>query len=859
MAAFGESKEQERQRLFRRHVPRPRLTRILEAASSQVVLISGPAGYGKTTLATEWLQGRDEVVWYRATPASADLAAFSAGLSDVIQPIVPGAGERLKQRHRVAEAPEKAARPLAEMLAEDVAKWPAHARAVVDDYHLVADSAAVEEFVDWLLLLSPIRLVVTTRRRPGWASARRVLYGEITEIGRDQLAMTHDEAAQVLGERSSESVRELVAQAEGWPALIGLAALCASAELPEERVSEALFRYFAEEVFRREPPDVQRFMLLASVPRAVSPLRAREILGESASPTALTRLIEDGLLYVRAPAELRFHPLLREFLRAKLRADDPELLRQTSHAAVAEARDRGNWQAAYELAIDVNETDFAVEVAADAADDMLSNGQIETLDKWLAASSSYPLTSSSVALAKAKVALRQARLSEAAALARTVAEASEAENPLASQAWSLAGQALHLQSSDHAALECNLRARDHARSVQEKEAALWGCFISAADLELEEATTYLNELEALHPTTIDARLRVVTGRVLAAERSGHYRGVWPQVTRLAPLVEACADPVVQSSFLARASEVCIGRTDYEQARFFADQAVAVCSTLHLNFALSLCLLNRATAEIGLRDFDAAKGTLERVLELSARHEDPYIALGHRSTTMKLQLATKIQFDPSLDELPTQGVQKNVEGALWGLTAIAHVAHGDLEDARSAAQKARDLTRAVEARYLGSFAELAVEAQEREHAAPNIGSRAASLLEQAASDDYLDAFVVAYRALPRLLRVFRDNPAASRIAWRVLQNAHDHHLSPDLGVRKPIRPPHRLPLTPRELEVLDLMARGMTNAEIARKLFISTSTAKVHVSHVLRKLGAKSRVQAIHLADELMRHSPELPT
>ena len=100
----------------------------------------------------------------------------------------------------------------------------------------------------------------TTRSRPKWASARRILYGEVTEIDRGQLAMTTDEAALVLKGRSSEDVRALVEQAEGWPALIGLAALSATYEIPTERVSEALYRYFAEEVVRGEPPEVERFM-----------------------------------------------------------------------------------------------------------------------------------------------------------------------------------------------------------------------------------------------------------------------------------------------------------------------------------------------------------------------------------------------------------------------------------------------------------------------------------------------------------------------------------------------------------------------------------------------------------------------
>ena len=82
--------------LSRRHVRRPRLTRMLDSSSAQALILTAPAGYGKTSLVCEWLEGQPNVAWYRATSASADLAAFSAGIAEVMEPFLPGAGDRVR-------------------------------------------------------------------------------------------------------------------------------------------------------------------------------------------------------------------------------------------------------------------------------------------------------------------------------------------------------------------------------------------------------------------------------------------------------------------------------------------------------------------------------------------------------------------------------------------------------------------------------------------------------------------------------------------------------------------------------------------------------------------------------------------
>jgi DNA-binding CsgD family transcriptional regulator len=78
------------------------------------------------------------------------------------------------------------------------------------------------------------------------------------------------------------------------------------------------------------------------------------------------------------------------------------------------------------------------------------------------------------------------------------------------------------------------------------------------------------------------------------------------------------------------------------------------------------------------------------------------------------------------------------------------------------------------------------------------------------------------------------------------------VSPPVG--EPFLPGQRkredLGITPRELEILELIARGMSNREIAEKLFVSENTVKTHSSRVFDKLGAKRRTQAVQFGKEL---------
>jgi ATP/maltotriose-dependent transcriptional regulator MalT len=843
--------------LHRRHTPRPRLTQLLDSTTAQAILITAPAGYGKTSLACEWLADHPAVGWYRATPGSADLAAFSVGIADVLQAIVPGAGDRLSQRLRVAEAPEKAVRPLAELLAEDLADWPDPAWLVIDDYHLVIDSSPVEEFMDWLLTLAPVRVLVTTRRRPAWASARRILSGELFEISREQLAMTNEEAARVLDGKPGEAIRALVMEAQGWPAVIGLAALSVTAEIPSDRLSEGLFRYFAEEVFRREPPALQRFMLTASVPQVITSKLARDVLEVDNPQPLIERLLDEGLLQDSGSDEYSFHPLLRDFLRRKFDSEMPDLAVTLADKVLRNARETGRLDEAFDIAVGQHAFDEAAELVGEAAPVLLADGRIETLEKWFAACGSVLVEHPHAVLARAEVLMRRGRFSEAAGLARSVAHDLSNEHAAASYAWSLAGQAAHLLSDDHMALKLHLKALDVARTDTDKSRALWGAAVTAADLELDDAEYYLREFSDISLGDPDTRLRMAVGVMLNAERRGSLRGVFVDVGALLPLCDYSTDPMIKSSFLVQLSYVQSLRGRYAEALELANQAQDVCQFIHSSFGEGTCFIIRANAEIGLRRFQHAAQTLKLISKSASRLGDPYLVAATISLPMKLDLAEgrparSVILPPELELAP-----KGVRGEVVALQALSAAVAGRHREAMDAASLAQTLTSGVEARYLSRYAELVVRLGT--DSPSQVANAALKLFVETAESEVYDAFVLAYRSCKHLLSALvasLDNTADLRC---VLTRANDQQLAGEAGIRlaSDKSPANRLgSLTPREAQILGLISDGLSNSEIARTLFISENTAKVHVHNVLRKMRVRSRLQAALLARDWKQDSEE---
>jgi ATP/maltotriose-dependent transcriptional regulator MalT len=618
-------------------------------------------------------------------------------------------------------------------------------------------------------------------------------------------------------------------------------------------VSESLYRYFAEEVLRAEPPDVQRFMLAASVPAALDVRIASDVLGFADPEPLLLRLRDEDLLHEIPSGELVFHPLIRDFLHHRLEADDPDAAVDLARRMVDDAIDHARWEEAFELCIQSGRSAEAAEIVGRSARSLLAVGQSETLEKWLAACGAAAVTVPGAALARAELLIRKGEMSAAAALAGDVAERLPESHPQFAWASNVAGRALHFTSEEEKAFERFEIAKRRASADEDLKDALWGLVLVSLELEPERAPSLLQNLESAFPDDIDVRFRLAAGRSVAREQGTSLVGVWEQFENLLPAVEYAHDPLAASNFLAIGSAMAVMQGMYDRGRRLADQALGLCGDLRLAFGTGTCFAHRAAAELGMRQFSRARRSIRLLTESSMYREDPFFPLEALRLQVRL-LASEGALVEAIEterDIPAGKAPPRPMGVYLSNLAIVLAAVGVSEQSRQTASRARQHGSNIEMRYCAQLADAIAEDVDGD------GSRfddlAATAIVDCGRAKYLDGPVFACRVYPRLALAAAKHPEAAAILRAALTLSHDYPLARQVGINIRSEDMHEplAALTTRERDVLNLLLQGMTNIEIGKRLFISPSTAKVHVRHILEKLGVRTRLEAVIRAQELL--------
>jgi ATP/maltotriose-dependent transcriptional regulator MalT len=818
-------------------IERPRLiARLAEGGGARVSVLAAPAGYGKTTLARQWSHRQDgPVAWYRTTRASGDIALLAVQLDDLLASLAP---ELPREPGRVASiaSVNASAKPLGRAILRTFETLSRDVLLIVDEWE-AAGTTEAEELLSMLVDGLDIRFLITTRTRPEWFTPRLEVYREGLEIGMDELAMTDEEAAKVLTDVGAVAGRaRLMRTADGWPAVLGLAAMSGDIDLSSSRLlSHTLYEFLASELLAAAPEETRAALMLLAVASIADVDVARVVLGAKAE-----ELIEDavthGLLTLTEEKLLALHPLLRELLLERFGQADADtrgdLLVQCRRLVGAR-----RWDEALCVAEAADDAAFASDALAAALDDLLAAGRTSSLQRWVTAARKAGAEGGLIDYAESEALLRADELDHAMALAKQAAGSLDGD--LAARAHLVAGTSAHLTDRPHRAeLHAGLAAAS-AETRATREGAAWVRFLGAVGLQTPDLRERLADFRAVARGGVKQSLMISTGELAMAEVEGGLQEALDDARAALQLANRSVDPIAYTGLLSTYGSSLVTSARYAEALTSCETLASVAENSGLEFAAPYGQLYAASAYIGLRRFAVATRLIS-ALERDMRDEPRSFLLDNLVSQRARLYASVNDLERAVDVLsidPVQNFSKASRGELIGWRALLTAASGDNRGASSIAEDAREVSRDFITSALCDTTEAII--------ALNSGQSetAAARVRTAIDTGIWDPIVIAVRAAPKLGSFIAEQPGWRSWLQKLLFASQDESLAGSLGLKIPKVARVNRPLSPRETEVHELIAQGLTNEEIAKLLYISLSTTKVHVKHIYDKLGVRSRLEA----------------
>ncbi len=892
-------------------IDRPRLrARLHRAIESPLTLVSAPAGFGKSTLVTEWLAtdpsvggttdpsvGGASAAWLSLDARDNDTLRFWRYLIAAVGRAAPGVGDQ-------AAALLQAAEPIDEVLGvllNDLGSMPHDVVLVLDDYHVI-EALDLQEAMAFLLEHLPpqLHVVLTCRADPALPLARLRARGELVEVRAADLRFTPDEAAAYLNDvmglsLADQQVATLEGRTEGWIAALQLAALSLQgrddvAGFIDEFAGDDRYivDYLVGEVLDAQPDDVRAFLLQTSILGRLTGSLCDAVTGLDGGRARLEALERANLLVIPLDDRrrwYRYHHLFADVLRGRLLDETPGAV-DDLHRRAADWYARHDEPAeAIRHAMAADDFERAADLIERAAPRLHQERREATVRAWIDALPDEVfhdrpvlcITFVSARMSTGDTAGVEHRLDDAQ---RWVDAAVAGGGPPAGMvvvdqdAWRALPVAIEMYRAGLAHLHGDVAAtmaharraldlvEDEGRYEQGAAASLLGlAHWSVGDLD--EAYRWFHQgMDALeragwHVDVVGGAITLADIRI-AQGRLGDAMALYEQGLRRAadmalPVVRGTADLHVGMA------EVCCERNDLEAARRHLDAGAELGDPAELpqnpyrrrvvGARLRQCEGDFAGAVALLDEAEQAYDSdySPRVRPVPAIRARVHLAQGDVDAALRWARQSGVSIDDELSYV------REYEHLTLARVLIAQ--HRADRSGPAGEDAARLLDRLLEAarqggrrgRALQALLLLALVHQARGDLRTAVTTLDEALRE-AAPAGYVRLFLDEGPEMASLLRRAIDHGDAADLARRVLESDRSTGGAP--GPRPQPQPGLVEPLSERELDVLRLLRSDLDGPAIARELTVSLNTMRTHTKRIYTKLGVTSRRAAVRRADEL---------
>jgi LuxR family maltose regulon positive regulatory protein len=379
---------------------------------AKVILISAPAGFGKTTLLSQWLtdfrggvlEALPEIqnlklAWLSLDENDNDPIRFWRYIIAAFQTVRADLGETALAMLQVEPSPPFETVLIS--LINDLAGQSTDVLLVLDDYHLIGNKSIHQTFASLIEHSSPqLRVCLSSRTQPPLPLARLRAKHDLIELRMQTIRFSQAEAATFLNGAMGLSLRPaevdtLHAYTEGWIAGLKLAALSLQNQPEPERagfVAEFtgqqpyIFDYLGEEVLHHQPPEITHFLVQTAILDRLSAGLCNSVSGREDGADILLAL-EKANLFVAALDHkrqwYRYHHLFRDFLLMRLQRDHPEWIPDLHRRAAAWYEQHDFINEAIEHHMAAQNVHKVAQLIEQRGDTMWTHHEMALLDRWI--------------------------------------------------------------------------------------------------------------------------------------------------------------------------------------------------------------------------------------------------------------------------------------------------------------------------------------------------------------------------------------------------------------------------------------------------------------------------------------------
>ncbi len=897
-------------------VHRPHLIeRLDDGLHRKLTLIAAPAGFGKTTLVGEWLAATEgPVAWLALDERDNDLNHFLAYFIAAMQTIAVNFGDSVLA---MLEAPPPVpTEPLLTTLINEIATLPADFVLVLDDYHVI-NAQSVDDTLTFLVdhLPPQMHLVITTREEPQLPLARLRVKGQLTELRAADLRFATAEAAEFLNKvmglnLTADAIAALENRTEGWIAGLQLAALSMQGHNDVTRFVQSftgshrfVMDYLVEEILQQQPANVQDFLLRTSIlDRLCGPLCDAVLRDSTASGQATLEYLERANLLL-VPLDdkrqwYRYHHLFADALQARWRQEQPNQVAGL-HRSACDWYEHNNLRADairhalaaedFEQAANLIELEWSVirrscfrsptwlgwvqalpdelvrprpVLCVGYALELVNIGELEAAEVQMQAAERWLEPASNGGAHSAVESANMVVMNEAEFPSlRALLACSRAY--FAQALGDIPGTVRHAQRALALITEADEYPRGMA-SLALGFAAWTNGDLTAAHQFIADGMTSLqkagNTLFAIGGKYFLAQIRVAQGRL--REASNTYEHSLQLATAQGDIVlQGTADLHVGLSELRREWG------DLKAAKLHLRKSQELGELVALpDWPYRVCLTQARIKQ--------TEGDLDASLELLDEAEQLYFSLPSPDVRPVAALRARIWLqqgkldkafawvrDHGLSVADDLSYQHEFEHITLARLLIAQYRQNRVDDAiHEAVELLTRLRSAAEAGdRQGSVIEILILQALAQQAHGTVRTALESLeraLTLAEPEGYVRLFVDEGDDMAQLLAEAKSQRIMSDYTNKLLAVFEAEEQKPADDPHQHSNQPLVEPLSERELEVLQLVAQGLSNREISERLFLALDTVKGHNRRIYGKLGVQRRTEAVAKARSLNIISPQ---